>query len=46
MEVDKAMMTINVLGQISLTKVVLPHMIKHKIGQIIVTSSVAGKVGM
>ncbi|RMX53392.1 hypothetical protein pdam_00014261 [Pocillopora damicornis] len=44
-EVDKAMMTINVLGQISLTKVVLPHMIKHKTGQIIVTSSVAGKVG-
>ena len=45
-EVDKAMMTINVLGQISLTKVVLPHMIKQKTGQIIVTSSVAGKVGM
>lgn len=45
-EVDKAMMTINFLGQISLTKVVLPHMIKHKTGQIIVTSSVAGKVGM
>lgn len=44
-EVDKAMMTINVLGQISLTKVVLPHMIKQKTGQIIVTSSVAGKVG-
>lgn len=46
MEVDKAMLTVNVLGQISLTKAVLPHMIKQKAGQIIVTSSVAGKVGV
>lgn len=44
-EVDHAMMNINVLGPISLTKAVLPHMIKEKAGQIIVTSSVAGKVG-
>jgi len=45
MEVDQAMVNINIFGPISLTKAVLPHMIKQKVGQIIVTSSVAGKVG-
>ena len=45
MEVDQAMVNINIFGPISLTKAVLPHMIKQKAGQIIVTSSVAGKVG-
>jgi len=45
MEVDQAMVNINIFGPISLTKAVLPHMIRQKAGQIIVTSSVAGKVG-
>ena len=44
-DVDQAMFNINVIGPISLTKVVLPHMIKQKSGQVIVTSSVAGKIG-
>lgn len=44
-DVDQAMMDINVIGPISLTKAVVPHMIKQKSGQIVVTSSVAGKVG-
>ena len=44
-DVDQAMLDINVIGPISLTKAVLPHMIKQKSGQIVVTSSVAGKVG-
>lgn len=44
-DVDQAMLNINVIGPISLTKAVLPHMIKQKSGQIIVTSSVAGKLG-
>ena len=45
MEVDEAMVNINIFGPISLTKAVLPHMIKQKAGQVVVTSSVAGKVG-
>ena len=44
-DVDQAMFNINVIGPISLTKAVLPHMIKQKSGQVIVTSSVAGKIG-
>ena len=44
-DVDQAMLDINVIGPVSLTKAVLPHMIKQKSGQIIVTSSVAGKIG-
>lgn len=44
-DVDQAMLDVNVIGPISLTKAVLPQMIKQKSGQIIVTSSIAGKVG-
>lgn len=44
-DVDQAMLDINVVGPVSLTKAVLSHMIKQKSGQIIVTSSVAGKIG-
>jgi NADP-dependent 3-hydroxy acid dehydrogenase YdfG len=36
---------VDVLGQIALTKQVLPHMIERKSGHIAVTASVAGKVG-
>ena len=44
--VDKAMMDLNGLGPISLTKTVLPHMLERQEGQIIVMSSVSGKLGM
>jgi short-subunit dehydrogenase len=33
------------MGQIALTKAVLPHMLERKAGHIAVTASVAGKVG-
>jgi len=36
-------MNINVLGTISLTKAVLPHMVRNKTGQIVVISSASGK---
>ncbi|ELU00489.1 hypothetical protein CAPTEDRAFT_167067 [Capitella teleta] len=45
-EVDREMIDINVVGQISLTKTVLPHMRKRKSGHIVVTSSLAGKMGV
>ncbi len=46
LEVDKQMIQLNTVGQISLTKVVLPHMLKRKKGHIVVTSSIAGKFGL
>lgn len=42
-EVDQSIMKINVLGTISLTKAVLPHMVRKKAGQIVVLSSASGK---
>jgi short-subunit dehydrogenase len=45
MEVYRKLMEVNVMGQIALTKAVLPHMLKRKSGHIAVTASVAGKVG-
>ena len=39
-------MELNYFGTISLTKAVLPYMLKRKQGHIVVTSSVAGKTGM
>ncbi|EDO43014.1 predicted protein [Nematostella vectensis] len=44
-EVEKAMLDLNFLAVVSLTKAVLPHMIERKNGHIVVTSSVAGKIG-
>ena len=35
----------NVLGTISLTKAVLPHMVQNRNGQIVVISSASGKSG-
>ncbi|XP_058953898.1 dehydrogenase/reductase SDR family member 7 [Pocillopora verrucosa] len=46
LEVDKAVFDLNVFGTISLTKAVLPHMIEWKQGQIVVVSSVLGKMGV
>ncbi|XP_031572268.1 dehydrogenase/reductase SDR family member 7-like [Actinia tenebrosa] len=43
--VEEAMLKLNTLAVISLTKAVLPHMVKRKSGHIVVTSSAAGKVG-
>lgn len=44
-EVERRLMEINFFGTVSLTKAVLPHMIKNKFGHIIVITSVMGKVG-
>ena len=43
--VDRHMFELNVLGTISLTKAVLPHMLERKCGQIVVVSSVSGLIG-
>jgi len=45
LEVYRAMMEINVLGQIALTQAVLPTMLARGRGHIAVTASVAGKLG-
>jgi len=45
LEVDRALLDLNLVGSISLTKAVLPHMIEHHEGQIVVVSSVVGKLG-
>lgn len=45
LEVDRALLDLNVVGTISLTKAILPHMIERHEGQIVVVSSVMGKVG-
>ncbi|CAE7857854.1 DHRS7, partial [Symbiodinium sp. KB8] len=39
------MLALNVTGVISITKALLPHFLQRGAGQIMVTSSVAGKVG-
>jgi len=43
--VDREMIELNVVGVISLTKAVLPAMIKRGEGHVVVTSSLAGKMG-
>ncbi|KAK7493076.1 hypothetical protein BaRGS_00015597 [Batillaria attramentaria] len=45
LDVDKAMLDVNTLGPISLTKVVLPHMIARRSGHIVAVSSVVGRMG-
>lgn len=45
MDTYRRLMEINYFGAIALTKEVLPHMTTRKSGHIIVTSSVAGKIG-
>jgi short-subunit dehydrogenase len=43
--VDKRIMDINYLGNIALTKAILPHFIENKSGHFVVTSSIVGKIG-
>ena len=45
LEVDRALLDLNVVGSISLTKAVLPHLIERHKGQIVVVSSILGKLG-
>ncbi len=46
LSVYQRLMDVDVMGQIALTKAVLPHMLERRRGHIAVTSSVAGKVGV
>jgi short-subunit dehydrogenase len=43
--VDKRIMDINYLGTVALTKALLPHFIKNRNGQFVVTTSIVGKIG-
>jgi NADP-dependent 3-hydroxy acid dehydrogenase YdfG len=43
--VDKDMFDGNVFGLLNLSRIVMPHFLQKKRGQIAVTSSVCGKVG-
>jgi len=45
LKVDRAILDVNTVGTISLTKAILPHMIKRQEGQIVVVSSAVGKHG-
>lgn len=45
MAVYQKLMDVDVMGQIALTKAVLPHMLERGAGHLAVTASVAGKVG-
>lgn len=45
MSVYRQLMEVDVLGQIALTKAVLPHMLERREGHLAVTASVAGKIG-
>lgn len=46
MAVYQKLMDVDVMGQIAVTKAVLPHMLGRGAGHIAVTASVAGKVGV
>ncbi|XP_028396004.1 dehydrogenase/reductase SDR family member 7-like [Dendronephthya gigantea] len=46
LQVDRDLFDLNVIGQISLTKVVLRDMVKRNDGHIVVVSSVQGKFGV
>ncbi len=43
--VDKRIMDVNYLGTVGLTKALIPHFIKNKKGQFVVTTSIVGKIG-
>ncbi|NJL75394.1 MAG: SDR family oxidoreductase [Saprospiraceae bacterium] len=45
LDVDKRLMNVNYFGTIELTKAILPSMIAQQSGQIVVISSLVGKIG-
>ncbi|HRI10109.1 MAG TPA: SDR family NAD(P)-dependent oxidoreductase, partial [Nannocystaceae bacterium] len=45
LEVDRRLMTINYLGTVALTKAALPAMIERRAGQVVVVTSLVGKIG-
>lgn len=45
LDVDQAILELNTVGTLSLTKSVLPHMIGQGYGRLVVISSVAGLIG-
>jgi len=44
LQIDRELINLNVVGQVSLTKCVLPHMVSRRHGYILVNSSVLGKM--
>ena len=44
-EIDKDIIDLLVVAQISLTKAVLPHWLERKQGHVVITSSGSGKMG-
>ncbi len=45
LEVDKRLMDVNYFGTVALTKALLPSMLMHQLGHIVVISSLTGKFG-
>ena len=45
LSLDKKIMDVNFFGNVGISRAILPHMIERKSGAIVVTSSVAGKMG-
>ena len=45
LKVDRAILDLNTVGTISLTKAILPHMIERREGQTVIVSSISGKIG-
>lgn len=44
LEIDRELIEVNVMGPVSLTKCVLPHMLARRHGYILVTGSITGKL--
>tara|TARA_B110000003_G_scaffold152808_3_gene153551 strand:+ start:22316 stop:23110 length:795 start_codon:yes stop_codon:yes gene_type:complete len=44
-EVDEKIIKINYTGTVALTKSILPHFLENKKGQVVVTTSIVGKIG-
>jgi len=44
LQIDRELINVNVVGPMSLTKCVLPHMVARRHGYILVTSSITGKM--
>ena len=46
LDVDKQLMSVNFFGTVALTKALLPNMLTHQLGHIVVVTSVTGKIGV